>query len=893
MDAAARLEAPGDAYLQQVVHLLQNLFAEVLRARQPELAPLLSGAPLPAGHELRALQVQGIWLQLLNIAEENAAMRRRREQESVGGPEQVEGLARVFAAAARRGVEPGAVQTLLDQAEVRPVLTAHPTEAKRVTVLEIHRRIYRLLVDLESPRWTPRERAELMTALRDEIDLLWLTGELRLEKPSVEQEVAWGLHFFHESLYGRVPELLESLEGALSRAWPGHAFRLSPLLQFGSWIGGDRDGNPFVTHEVTRRALECYRQASLEHYRRRLETLLRTLSVADHLLPLGEAFERQLQAVLAASGAAEAIRARNPREPLRQYLAALLRRVEATLAGEGVAYRDADELIDDLRALERALEARASGNLARRWLRPLRWEVEAFRFCTVRLDLRENTTVTNQVLRAIWRRLRDDEPPAEDTPAWRQWLQAELARPLEMLPDLSGLPAVATDLLAVLRLVGERGMRYDREAVASFVLSMTHGVADILGVYLLAKYAGLFADAQGVEHCTLLVVPLFETIEDLQRAPAILKELLRIPLVRRTVRALGGRQEVMIGYSDSNKDGGFLCANWELYQAQIRLTRVGWECGVPVSFFHGRGGSVSRGGAPTGRAIAAQPAGSIGGRLRLTEQGEVVSSKFANRGTAHYQLELLTASVLEHSLMRERPAAHGEFDEAMEALAGAAYATYRRLAEHPGLLAYYQAASPVEELALLNLGSRPARRFGARTLADLRAIPWVFAWSQNRHLIPGWYGVGSGLENFIQVRGAEGERLLARMFHESLLFRLILDEVEKTLALVDLELARQYAGLLEDAALGAELFDLIEREYRRSRGMVLRLTGEQELAVRFPQYRERLRRRLPLLRQAGQRQVELLRRFRAAQAEGRARREELVALLLSINCIAAGLGWTG
>ena len=332
---------------------------------------------------------------------------------------------------------------------------------------------------------------------------------------------------------------------------------------------------------------------------------------------------------------------------------------------------------------------------------------------------------------------------------------------------------------------------------------MTRSVSDVLGAYLLAKTAGLFADTPGIESCTLPIVPLFETIEDLQRAPAIMRELLTVPLVRRSVRAQGGVQEVMIGYSDSNKDGGFLTSNWELYKAQIKLTRLGQEIGVPIAFFHGRGGSVSRGGAPTGRAIAAQPAGSIQGRMRITEQGEVVSFKYANRGTAQYQIELLAASIVEHTLKSEREEAlvpTAEFDEAMEALAGAAQAAYRRLIDHPDLLAYFQSASPLEEIALLNMGSRPARRFGARSLGDLRAIPWVFAWSQNRHFVPGWFGFGSGVLTFLQVRGDRGAALIQRMFKDSRLFRLIVDELEKTLSYVDLELAREYADLVADAA---------------------------------------------------------------------------------------------
>ena len=351
----------------------------------------------------------------------------------------------------------------------------------------------------------------------------------------------------------------------------------------------------------------------------------------------------------------------------------------------------------------------------------------------------------------------------------------------------------------------------------------------------------------------------------------------------------------MIGYSDSNKDGGFLTSNWELYKAQIKLTRVGKETGVPIAFFHGRGGSVSRGGAPTGRAIAAQPAGSIQGRMRITEQGEVVSFKYANRGTAQYQIELLAASVAEHTLKSEREVAlapTAEFDEAMEALSGAAQAAYRRLVDHPDLLAYYQTASPLEEISLLNLGSRPARRFGARSLSDLRAIPWVFAWSQNRHFVPGWFGVGSGILTFLQVRGSRGTALVQRMFSDSRLFRLIVDEVEKTLSYVDLDVAREYAELVPDQHVRDAVFPMIEAEYHRTVEAVLRISGASELAARFPRFRRKLARRLPTLNQISRQQIELLRRFRGSGGD-KSQEELLSALLLSINCIATGFGATG
>ena len=913
-ESADPAAASAAAYANEVVELLSGLLLTLIRERQPEVESVLRGERPPAGlsPELlaRTLQVQGLWFQLLSIAEQNAAMRRRRQVEAERGYEQVRGtFAQVISSAAASGVPAGEIRELLEVLRVRPVITAHPTEAKRVTVLEKHRRIYRRLVDLESPRWTPRERQALIVGLQNEIELLWATGELRLAKPTVPQEVFWGLHFFNETLFDAVPDLLDKLERALAQSYPQEEFRVPSFFQFGSWIGGDRDGNPFVTNEVTRTTLLENRLAALRRYRRRLAELIRTLSITERVVPVTEHFRSALERELGASGQGDEIAARNPGEVFRQYLVCMVRRIDVMVAAaergqihaNSSGYGSADALIAGLRLIEETLSSAGSVSLASTLVRPVRREVESFRFSSVRLDVRENTTRLNAALADLWRTggqevaRAEEEPPEQSSDAWRKWLGSELARPLQPGADLPALPAESAETLGMFQLIRQLREEVDREAFGTFVLSMTRSVSDVLGAYLLAKAAGLFADTAGVESCTLPIVPLFETIEDLQRAPAIMRELVTVPLVRRSIRAQGGVQEVMIGYSDSNKDGGFLTSNWELSKAQIKLTRLGKEAGIPIAFFHGRGGSVSRGGAPTGRAIAAQPAGSIQGRMRITEQGEVVSFKYANRGTAQYQIELLAASVVEHSLKSEREKAlvpTAEFDEAMEALSGAAQASYRQLIDHPDLLPYYLAASPLEELSMLNLGSRPARRFGARTLSDLRAIPWVFAWSQNRHFVPGWYGVGSGILTFLQVRGQRGSALLDRMFNESRLFRLIVDEVEKTLTYVDLEIAREFAELMPDASVRKNILGMVEEEYHRTVEAVLRISGGSEPAERYPRFRRRLARRLPTINQVSRQQIELLRRFRESGGD-KTQEEQLSALLLSINTIAAGFGATG
>ena len=907
-ESADPAAASAAAYANEVVELLSGLLLGLVRERQPELEPALRGERPPS--ELspdlmaRTLQVQGLWFQLLSIAEQNAAMRRRRQTEADRGYDQVRGtFAQVISSAAAAKVSAEELRKLLEVLRVRPVITAHPTEAKRVTVLEKHRRIYRRLVDLESPRWTPRERQALVAGLQNEIELLWNTGELRLVKPTVPQEVFWALHFFNETLFDSVPDLLEKLERALTQAYPAESFQVTPFFQFGSWVGGDRDGNPFVTNAVTRGTLLENRLTGLRRYRRRLGELVRALSITERAMPVSASFRAALEKELVASGEGDQIAARNPGEIFRQYLACMLRKLDLMVTGaergeivtspEG--YGSADALANDLRRMEEALSSTGSVSLAATLVRPVRREVESFRFSTVRLDVRENTTKLSAALADLWRQANPGDLPNNDPDAWQRWLTAELGRLLPRDGRAPELPPESAETLGMFQLVRQLREEIDREAFGSFVLSMTRSVSDVLGAYLLAKHAGLFADTAGTESCTLPIVPLFETIEDLQRAPAIMRELLSVPLVRRSVRAQGGVQEVMIGYSDSNKDGGFLTSNWELSKAQIKLTRLGQEAGIPIAFFHGRGGSVSRGGAPTGRAIAAQPAGSIQGRMRITEQGEVVSFKYANRGTAQYQIELLAASVVEHSLKSEREKAlapTAEFDEAMEALSGAAQASYRGLIDHPDLLTYYQAASPLEELSMLNLGSRPARRFGARSLSDLRAIPWVFAWSQNRHFVPGWYGVGTGILTFLQVRGQRGAALLDRMFTESRLFRLIVDEVEKTLTYVDLEIAREYAELVPDSGVRSTILAMVEEEYQRTVEAVLKISGGRELVERYPRFRRRLGRRLPTINQVSRQQIELLRRFRESGGD-KSQEEQLSALLLSINTIATGFGATG
>ncbi|MFO1091006.1 MAG: phosphoenolpyruvate carboxylase [Hyphomicrobiales bacterium] len=895
-------------YLDQLIELLWGEFLGVVGKREPNLRKLIddprSFEEIDPTLHVGLMQATGIWFQLLHIAEENAAMRARRRVEQDGGPDAVVGsFSNVIKDIAAAGVGPDEIAAMLAKADVRATLTAHPTEAKRVTVLEIHRRIYRKLVDLEHSRWTARERGRLVNEVRAEIDLLWMTGELRLERPTVDNEIAWGLHFFREVLFDIMPQVLERIEYALKRHYPETPIDVPSFFRFSSWIGGDRDGNPNVTVAVTARAIEEGRRAIIERLQGRLSEMLRTLSISENVVEVPLRFKHRLRDLLDESGRGPEIEARNKNEVFRQYFTAMHDRLAAStllaaIPGGAKPYNEPRQLVEDLQIAETALHDMNAESVARLKVRPLRREAEVFALHTMNLDVRQNSTVINRCLADIWSKM--PQGLAKDclpgSPAWSQRLRDDLRKVRIGHPPLEGLATETIETIELFELLRDKVEGPQRTAIGAFILSMTRSADDLLAVYLLAKIAGLASDRDGVEGIRLSIVPLFETIDDLRAAPEIIEALFTVPIVQRSVSRRGGVQEVMLGYSDSNKDGGFLCSTWELVKAQKQIVAAAKRHGVAVSFFHGRGGSVSRGGAPTGRAIAAQPAGTVSGRLRVTEQGEVVSSKFANRGTALHNIELLAASVIAHTLKSEHETAlksNPEHDEALEALSGMSQAHYRNLIELPRMVEYFHAASPVEELALLNIGSRPTRRFGAKGIDDLRAIPWVFAWSQNRHLITGWYGIGTAIASFLKVRGKAGERTLRDMYEHSRVFRLVIDEVEKTISTVDIKIAQRYAGLVQDRASADAIFAAILAEHELTVEQVLRLTGERDLARRFPSFKRRLEHVRPLLERTHALQVDLLAKFREERAAGSASRKVLVPLLLSMNCISAGLGWTG
>ncbi|QFT98548.1 Phosphoenolpyruvate carboxylase [Roseovarius sp. THAF8] len=873
LNAACDGTRDGEAYAADLRRALFELWSNVLERRAPHVSEWArndSEGAIPTGAAaVPYLQALNIWFQLLRIVEENAAIRDRRQTETQTGAETVPSS---FAQALdRHDLTPERLAEISASLSVGPTLTAHPTEAKRVTILEIHRRIYRSLVALEAQRWTTRERTGILADIEGEIDLLWMTGELRLERPGLSDEIEWGLQFFRDGIFDAVPQVFEQFEQAAANRF-GTFDMVSPCIRFHSWIGGDRDGNPNVTTDSTAHALKRARDTAMDMYREHLRIAAERLSISNRIVPLNSEMQAELERLASVSPH----RDRNPNELFRQATSAILHRLET--------YRHVSHFITDLEIIETALASVDARHLAQRYIRPVRWRAQVFGFSIYTLDIRQNSTVTTETIAEIWRQRDDGNVPEYGDPAWSKRLRSELSEPQLPAPDGNALSDQANELIDLLTLMSKRRYGPDPAALGPFILSMTRSSDDLLGVFLLARYAGF-----GAETLEIKVVPLFETIEDLRAAPDILLGLLDVPLAKRSLTRDGSAIEVMLGYSDSNKDGGFVCSTCELDQAQRRITRVLKSKGLTPVFFHGRGGSVSRGGAPMDRAIAAQPTNTVSGRMRLTEQGEVVSANYANRGTAAAHLELLASSVLKHTADADDPPRAPEFNEALEALSGLSQTAYSTLLHMPGFIDYFQQASPVEELAMLKIGSRPARRFGAASLADLRAIPWVFAWSQNRHLITGWYGFGSAIEAFRKFQGTRGEDTLLAMFERTKLFRLIADEVEKSLFQADLDIAKEYASLVTDDDIRRCVTDAIAKEYALACSGIAFLTGSEKIAERFPRMRARFDRIRPGLDRVNTLQVALLREVRSREEPNRVS----IPLLQSMNSISSGLGWTG
>ncbi len=914
---------------------VMGCFRDVLIEQgQPDLAARLpwSGAQPPDAsrpidpRDLRErdVQVLSIAFQLLNMVEENAAAQARRRRESTHGVLEEAGLWGASLRALKTlGFSAEDIATALPRVRVEPVLTAHPTESKRSTVLEQHRELYLLLVRRENQMWTPAEQEAIRGEFTVALERLWRTGEIRLTKPDVASERRGAMHYLSEIF----PDVLPRIDHRLRHAWRELGFPIAlldkpgalPRVSFGTWVGGDRDGHPLVTAEVTRDTLIELRRAAINAHANRLETLAEKLSLSERLQTPPPAFVQAMEVMGSALGAAgaQAI-ARNPAEPWRQFVNLMSARLPDPGVGSPIAprYTRPTELLADLAVLRESLIAVNAGRVVVAEVEPVERAVEILGFHLAVLDIRQNSAVHESALSQLLRAAGID---GGGFPRWSEKerlavLDSELRSPRPLVhadSAVSGrLGSEAAMVIACYQVIARHRAANGLDGIGALIISMTRSLSDLLAVYVLAREAGLvrWVDDAAVGPglaCELPVVPLFETIADLEGSHEILRAFLTHPVTRRSLalqRELrpGGVtdrpvQQVMLGYSDSCKDGGIFASQWHLHHAQEALARVGVELGVDIRFFHGRGGTVSRGAGPTHRFLEALPHGSLHGDLRVTEQGETIAQKYANLITATYNLELLVAGAATTTLKHKLPSP--SFDDVhpvLDRFAKSSRAAYEGLLAADGFLTYFSEATPIDVLEQASIGSRPARRSGKRTLSDLRAIPWVFSWNQSRHYLPGWYGIGTGLQE-IRDSDPAAFALLAERASNWPFLRYALSNIESNIASVALDLMADYAALVGDAGIRERIYTRIADEFRRTQRMLELVFGGSPMTARRPRMVRTLMLRDSGLRALHTHQISLLKNWRDLRAAKKSSEADalLPTLLLSVNAIASGLRTTG
>ncbi len=910
---------------------LMDCLAEVLESLgHGEMAAFLPwrGTPPPEGKvPARVGLVYSIAFQLLNMAEELAAADMRSLRERAEGLAAEHGLwGRQLARLKESGFTPAQIADTLARVRVEPVLTAHPTEAKRLAVLEQHRVLFSLIEARENPGLTPSEAASLREKTVATLERLWRTGEILTHKPQVSDELRNVMHYLRDVF----PTVLPKLDERLRFAWANAGFDPEilrgkyPQIRFGNWVGGDRDGHPLVTPEVTAETLNSLRVNALLMLHRQLGALSEKMSLSAWVqLPPASLREGRERLIAELGDRARPVLAMHGDEPWRQFVNLMQARLPLEIeAGEGAheretGYRFSRELAADLQLLDASLREVGAARLADGDVQPVLRAVELFGFHLAQLDIRQNSAFHDQALSQLLTAAGIDGSQFADWPEAERlrFLERELQSPRPFLHSGVSAGKEADTVLRCFRVLAAQIERNGTAGVGALIVSMTRQLSDLLVVYILAREAGLTRQTPEGPACMLPVVPLFETVSDLQLAPRVLRRFIEHPMTRRSLRwqarlateiaghparSMGANgedrlvQQVMIGYSDSNKDAGILACQWGLQKAQTALAQIGRDNGIVIRCFHGRGGTVSRGAGPTDRFLEALPHASLAGEIRVTEQGETIAQKFANFETASYNLELLVAGVSATTLRHEvsPPPAHG-LEPVMERLAETSYKAYRSLLEADGFMTFYRQATPIDALEHSRIGSRPARRTGQPTLQDLRAIPWVFSWNQARFYVPGWFGVGSALLE-LEAAAPEDFARLAEGMKTWPFLSYLFTNVESSLSSTEPTLMRAYASLVEDEAVRERVFGLIFSEWEKTRTALERLSG-RPLTARRPKMLKTLQLRAEALRVLHEQEIELLRKWRRLHAEGDEQGADamLPELLLSINAIASGLRTTG
>ncbi|HMC13493.1 MAG TPA: phosphoenolpyruvate carboxylase, partial [Gallionellaceae bacterium] len=883
---------------EETFELVENVRRAAVRFRKTQderdrlqLEQLLDG--LSPRDTLSVVRAFSYFSQLSNIAEDLHHNRRRRAHLKTGSPPQDGSLQLALDRVQEKHVGAAALQQFFNQALVSPVLTAHPTEVQRKSILDCQLIISRLLSDRDRIDMTPDELADNEEALHRFVLILWQTRMLRTSKLTVPDEIKNGLEYYRYTFLAEIPKIYADLEKQLEQRY-GERIAVQPFLRIGSWIGGDRDGNPFVTHEVMRDAAERHSGMVFDHYLSETHILGTRLSLSTRLVKVSPEFE-----AFAAQSPDDA--ASREDEPYRRALIAIHSRLAATAKQLGhrvehllpadhkaKPYADAQEFIGELDILIGSLYQHHAVYLARGRIAYLRRAAEVFGFHLAPLDMRQHSAIHEQVVDELFAHGANQPGYAAlDEAARRAWLLAVLQAGRPLAEGMEKFSHVVQGELRIMHMAADIHRRYGRAALPNHIISKTDGVSDMLEVALMLQQAGLLdVGADPVLHVN--IIPLFETIADLRGCGVIMDELFSLPWYRALLKSRGDTQEVMLGYSDSNKDGGYLTANWELYKAEIELVKVFGKHGVEMRLFHGRGGTVGRGGGPSYEAILAQPPGSVNGQIRITEQGEVIASKYSNPEIGRRNLETLVAATMEATLLHHHGAdsTMPEYHRILEGLSVDAFAAYRKLVyETPGFTDYFFTATPIREIAELNIGSRPSSRKASDRIEDLRAIPWVFSWSLNRVLLPGWYGFGSAVQQFLQREGEAGLQQLQAMYQDWAFLRTLLSNMDMVLSKTDMGIASRYNELVEDKALSESIFGMIETEWQRTIDSLFAITGATTLLQDNPSFARSLTTRTPYIDPLNHLQVALLHRHRAGDNDVLVKR----AIHLTINGIATGL----
>ena len=849
---------------------------------------------------------------LANIAEDQHHIRRRRAHLLAGSAAQKGSVGYALKKLRAAGVARATVDTFFREALIAPVLTAHPTEVQRKSILDAEHDIARLLAERDTPQ-TPKERLANMQLLRSRVATLWQTRMLRYSKLTVADEIENALSYYRITFLRELPGLYDDIEDDIAAEYPNGDGTVTPIasscVQMGSWIGGDRDGNPNVNAGTMQHALARHATTILDFYLDEVHALGAELSVSTLLVGVSS----ELEALAAQSPDTSPHRSD---EPYRRALIGIYARLAATAralgatnilrkeVGAAAPYADAAAFVADLAVINASLAANHGAALARPRLATLSRAADIFGFHLASLDMRQTSDVHEKVLADLFARSGvASDYSALDEDAKEALLLNELAQPRLLYSPFISYSEVTDSELAILRAARDIRARYGARAIRNYIISHTETVSDLLEVMLLQKETGLLRIDGDSASSELMVIPLFETIPDLQRAAGIMSRAMALPLVRQLVAQQGQLQEVMLGYSDSNKDGGFLTSNWELYKAELALVADFRQAGVKLRLFHGRGGTVGRGGGPSYEAILAQPPGTVNGQIRLTEQGEIIASKFSNAEIGRRNLELLVAATLEASLapQTENPlhAAQLErFETVMAELSNLAYQAYRHLVyETPGFTEYFFAATPIAEIAELNLGSRPASRKANQRIEDLRAIPWGFSWGQCRLLLPGWFGFGSAIAAWINdgEPASKDDRIatLRAMYAEWPFFATLLSNMDMVLAKTDLAIASRYAELVADTELRERIYKRITEEHGNTLQCLELITGNTERLAGNPLLARSIQNRFAYLDPLNHLQVELIKRHRALSTEDKVDERVHRGIQLSINGVAAGLRNTG